>query len=124
MPPQVSRLSNAAGALLRGFTSGQKAVTALALVALLVGGFAFTSWAGRPSMVPLFTSLEASDAAAVTEELTGKGVPYTLADSGRTSVTRSPLPARRGSSVVGCLVPTRLGCCPAWSGCGTTSAPG
>ena len=84
MPVQISQFSASVKALLRGFTSGQKVITALALVGLLVGGIAFTSWAGRPTMVPLFTSLEAADAAAVTENLTGKGIAYSLADSGRT----------------------------------------
>jgi flagellar M-ring protein FliF len=82
MPAQLSKLPESARTLLMGFTSGQKTITALALVALLVGGFFFTSWAAAPSMVPVFTKLAPSDAAAITEELNTRGTQYELADGG------------------------------------------
>lgn len=84
MPAQISKLPASLRTLFAGFTAGQKAVTALALVALLIGGVVFTSWAGKPSMVPVFTNLAASDAAAITEELNTRGTKYTLADGGAT----------------------------------------
>lgn len=84
MPAQLSKVSGNLRALVAGFTAGQKAVTAIALVALLVGGFVFTSWAAKPSLVPVFTNLEASDAAAITEELTTRGTTYELAEGGAT----------------------------------------
>lgn len=56
-----------------------------AAVLTLVGGVVMFSRAGSgPAMTPLFTDLEASDAAGVTEGLTSRGVPYELADGGRT----------------------------------------
>jgi flagellar M-ring protein FliF len=82
MPAQLGKLPQGLRTLLAGFTAGQKAVTAIAVVALLVGAAAFTSWAAKPSMVPVFTNLAASDAAAITEELTTRGIAYSLADGG------------------------------------------
>jgi len=84
MPAQMGQLSTASRRLLAGFTAGQKAVTGFALVALLIAGVVFTSWAAKPSLVPLFTNLESSDAAAITEELTTRGTPYELQAGGGT----------------------------------------
>ena len=84
MPAQLGKLPQNLRTLLAGFTAGQKAVTAIALVALLVGAAAFTSWAAKPAMVPVFTNLAASDAAAITEELNTRGMQYSLADGGAT----------------------------------------
>jgi flagellar M-ring protein FliF len=70
--------------MLAGFTAGQKAVTAVALVAVVVGGLLFMSWASKPTYVPLYTGLSASDAAAVTTKLTEGKTPYQLADGGAT----------------------------------------
>jgi flagellar M-ring protein FliF len=67
-----------------GFTSGQKAVTAAAMAAVLVGAAIFMSLSGRPSYAPLFTNLQPSDAANVTSNLTSNKVPYQLADGGTT----------------------------------------
>ena len=84
MPAQLTGALAGLKRVLAGFTSGQKAVTGLALVALLLGGFFFTSWASKPSLVPVFTNLASEDAAAITEELAAAGTPYELADGGRT----------------------------------------
>jgi flagellar M-ring protein FliF len=69
--------------ILDGFTPGQKAMTGLAVLVVLVGGYLFTSWAGKPAYAPLFTGLEPSAAAEVTEALDSAGTPYQLADGGR-----------------------------------------
>ena len=84
MPPQLNKISGSLRTLLAGFTAGQKAVTGLALVFLLIAGTMFTSWASKPSLVPLFTNLASSDAAAITEELTTRGTQYELAAGGTT----------------------------------------
>ena len=84
MPPFLSRVLDALKSTLRGFTAGQKAITAIALVAVVLGGVLFTSWATKPALVPLFTNLASSDAAAITEELTSRGTQYELAASGTT----------------------------------------
>lgn len=70
--------------VLDGFTSGQKAMTALAVVALVLAGMFFMRWVSEPSMAPLFANLDAEDAAAITDELTTRGIDYELADGGRT----------------------------------------
>lgn len=70
--------------LFGGFTSGQKAVSAIALITVLVGGFFFTSWARTPSYAPLFTNLPSSDAAAITAKLDEDKQEYRLADGGQT----------------------------------------
>ncbi len=72
-------------ALFSDFTSGQKTVLVLAVAGLVVGGLTFSTWAGTPSYVPLYGNLSAEDAAAVTQELSSKGISYKLG-SGGTSV--------------------------------------
>ena len=62
----VAQLRQRASGTFAGFTSGQKTILAIAVAAVVVGGFMFTKWAGAPSYAPLFSNLEASDAAAVT----------------------------------------------------------
>jgi flagellar M-ring protein FliF len=70
--------------VLAGFTSGQKAVTGVAVLALVLGGFFFASWAGKPTYAPAFTNLAAEDASAITQKLTEDKQVYRLADGGRT----------------------------------------
>ena len=65
-----------------GFTAGQRTVTVLAIVGILIGGVMFTKWASTPTMAPLFTGLSGEDAAGITEALTAKGVDYELTDGG------------------------------------------
>ncbi len=71
------------------FTSGQKAVTIAAAIAVVVGAFAFMSFSGKPNFTPLFTNLQASDAANITAKLTSDKVPYQLADGGSTILVPS-----------------------------------
>ncbi|MCU1379867.1 MAG: flagellar M-ring protein FliF [Acidimicrobiales bacterium] len=67
-----------------GFTRGQKTMLAIAVAAVLVGGFLFTKWSSAPSYTALFSNLSAKDASEVTTQLTSKGVAYKLADGGAT----------------------------------------
>jgi flagellar M-ring protein FliF len=67
-----------------GFTSGQKTTLGLAVAAVVLGGYFFTKWAAQPTWAPLYGNLGSTDAASVTQELTGKGVQYKLADGGAT----------------------------------------
>ncbi len=66
------------------FTPGQRVVTAVAALAVVVGGVMFVSWVSKPSYAPVFTGLSSSDAAAITAKLTESGEPYELADGGQT----------------------------------------
>jgi flagellar M-ring protein FliF len=73
-----------ANAVLGGFSPGQKMMTVLAVVALVIGGVMFTRWASRPTYAPLFSNLAASDAASITSKLTTDHVSYRLTDGGAT----------------------------------------
>ena len=71
-------------AMFGSFTPGQKAVTLLGVVVLLVGGFFFATWASKPTYAPLFNNLSGADANAIVEQLNTGGVPYELSDGGAT----------------------------------------
>jgi flagellar M-ring protein FliF len=73
-----------AGTVWSGFTSGQKTMLGLAVAAVVLGGYFFTKWAAQPTWAPLYGNLGSTDAASVTQELSGKGVQYKLADGGAT----------------------------------------
>ncbi len=66
------------------FTAGQKAVTIFAVVALVVGGYFFATWAGQPTYAPLFSGLAPADANAIVDQLNTDGVAYKLTDGGST----------------------------------------
>ncbi len=72
-----------------GFTTGQKVMTGLAVLAVVVGGFLFTKLESQPDYQPLFTNLSASDAGAITSQLASQKVPYQLADGGTTVLVPS-----------------------------------
>ena len=72
------------GRLFSGFTPGQRVVTGIAALAVVVGAALFVSWVSKPTYAPLFTGLSSTDAAAVTAKLTEAGEPYQLADGGQT----------------------------------------
>ena len=54
----------------------------MAVLAVVLGGYLFMSWAGQPSYVPLFSNLSSSDAAAITQKLATNKIPYELAEGG------------------------------------------
>jgi flagellar M-ring protein FliF len=64
------------------FTPGQKAVTVAAALAVLVGGYAFSNWASKPSYAPLFTNLSPTDASGIIDKLNTSKTPYQLAANG------------------------------------------
>src|SRR5436190_3527012 len=80
----VDQLRRKASQTMAGFSTGQKVVTGLAVLALIFGGMFFSSWASKPNYTPLFSNLQPSDAAAVTQKLTSEKVPFKLADGGAT----------------------------------------
>jgi flagellar M-ring protein FliF len=80
LPKSLRRLL----AMFGSFSAGQKAVTAVGIVALLVGGFFFATWASKPTYAPLFSNLSSADAGAIVEELSAEGTSYELADGGQT----------------------------------------
>lgn len=80
----IKRLLERGRAVFADFTAGQKTVTALVLVGLVVGGYLFSGWASKPSYSPLFSNLATSDASAITDKLNAAKEPYKLADGGST----------------------------------------
>ncbi|GAB3467583.1 flagellar basal-body MS-ring/collar protein FliF [Kineococcus endophyticus] len=68
----------------RTFSTGQKAVVIAVVAALIGGAVVFSQWASKPSYSPLFSSLSATDASAITEKLKADGTPYTISDGGGT----------------------------------------
>lgn len=81
------RVTGGLGSLQRSFesfTGAQKAIAAVGVLVLLVGGFVVFRWASTPAYAPLFTNLASADAAAVVENLESSGTPYQLADGGTT----------------------------------------
>ncbi len=75
-----AKFSSAVGQL----TQVQKIAVGAALLTLIAGVFMFSRAGSSQQMAPIYTDLEASDAASVTEGLTTRGIPYELADGGRT----------------------------------------
>jgi flagellar M-ring protein FliF len=80
LPQPLRRAVSAFGS----FTSGQKAVTVAAVVALLIGGYFFATWASKPSYSMLFSNLSSKDASAIVESLQKSGTPYELSNGGQT----------------------------------------
>ncbi|HET6529346.1 MAG TPA: flagellar basal-body MS-ring/collar protein FliF [Actinoplanes sp.] len=72
------------GDTFKSFTAGQKAVTIVAILALLIGGYYFARWAATPAYSPLFSNLSSKDASAIVESLQESGTPYELANNGTT----------------------------------------
>ena len=87
VPISRDSLSTARGratSVLAGFTTGQKVMTVLAVVGVIVAGLLFMGAESKPTYQPLFTNLQSSDAGAITQQLTSQKVPYQLADGGST----------------------------------------
>jgi flagellar M-ring protein FliF len=67
-----------------GFTPGQKAMTILGVVGVVLGGMVFMRWAATPDWAPLYSGLSGEDAAAVTQQLDEQGVEYKMSSGGNT----------------------------------------
>ncbi|MEU4559941.1 flagellar basal-body MS-ring/collar protein FliF [Actinoplanes sp. NPDC023936] len=80
LPAPVRRVTDT----FKSFTPGQKAVTIFAVLALIVGGYFFATWAAKPSYQILFNNLSTKDASAIVESLQKSGVSYELANDGTT----------------------------------------
>jgi flagellar M-ring protein FliF len=80
LPAPVRRITDT----FKSFTPGQKAVTIFAVVAILVGGYFFATWAAKPSYQILFNNLSTKDASAIVESLQKSGTSYELANDGQT----------------------------------------
>lgn len=77
--------------LLGRYSTGQKVAAAAAVVAVVLGVLFMTRIAGAGKYAPLFTDLQTSDAAAITEQLDTEGIAYQLVDGGSTILVPSDL---------------------------------
>lgn len=82
MKNQVEVVAQKAWRNFNGFSAGQKAVIIVALGAIVVGGYFFTTWSSAPTYAPLYTNLAASDASAIVDKLNAAQTPYRLAAAG------------------------------------------
>lgn len=80
----VQRLKDHGKRFVDGFTPGQKAMTILGVVAVVLAGSVFMKWASTPSYAPLFTGLSSQDAGAVTQQLQSQGIKYKVTQGGAT----------------------------------------
>jgi flagellar M-ring protein FliF len=80
LPAPVRRFSDG----FKAFTPGQKAVTIAAILALVIGGYFFATWASKPSYSILFNNLSTKDASAIVQSLEKSGATYELANNGQT----------------------------------------
>jgi flagellar M-ring protein FliF len=86
-PFDTIRINDATGRarqFLADFTPGQKAVTALAVVGVVVAGFVFLTRSSSPSYTTLYSNLQPSQAGQVTQKLSSNHIPYKLSDGGAT----------------------------------------
>jgi len=67
----------------RGLTPGVRTLLGLGVVAVALAGL-LMAFLSQPRFVPLYTGLEMSDAAAITQKLSEQRIPYRLRDEGRT----------------------------------------
>jgi flagellar M-ring protein FliF len=79
LPAPIRRIVSA----FKSFTAGQKAVTVAALLALVVGGYFFATWASKPTYSALFNNLSTKDASAIVDSLQKSGTKYELANDGQ-----------------------------------------
>ncbi|MFI2753203.1 flagellar basal-body MS-ring/collar protein FliF [Cellulomonas sp. P22] len=84
MPAQLSAVLGRFGSTVKQFTLAQRTLALIGLAVLVLGAVALTSWMSKPTLSPLFTSLSATDASAVVDQLSAEGVSYELADGGST----------------------------------------
>src|SRR5262245_45496585 len=84
MPVALKQLIDRALKQFRAFTVVQRITMVGGAVGVLVLVMLFSRWSGKPDMAALYTDLQSSDAAEITERLTSKGVNYKLADQGTT----------------------------------------
>jgi flagellar M-ring protein FliF len=80
LPAPVRRITDT----FKSFTPGQKAVTIAAVLALVIGGYFFATWASKPTYSILFNNLSTKDASAIVDSLQKGGTKYELANDGQT----------------------------------------
>ncbi|KQS68388.1 flagellar basal-body MS-ring/collar protein FliF [Modestobacter sp. Leaf380] len=95
MPAALAGPLDRARAALATMTAAQKATLVGLVLVLVLGGFFFVRWVTAPTYEPLFTNLSATDASAITDELTAEGVDYQLQGAGTILVPKDRVYALR-----------------------------
>ena len=72
-----------------GFTPGQKAMTILGVIAVVLASVAFSHWSSPTDYAPLYANLSGADAGKVTQALDSAGVKWKLTDGGATVLVPS-----------------------------------
>jgi flagellar M-ring protein FliF len=86
----VDRIRAQGKRFIEGFTPGQKAVTILVTVMVILGGMYFMKWASAPTWTPLYSGLSSQDAGAVTAQLDAQGIKYKIGGGGSTILVNQP----------------------------------
>ena len=81
---ELTRVRDGVKRFASGFTPGQKAVTVAAVLGAIILGVLYMSMSGKPTYSVLFSNLQPSDAASITQQLTTDHVPYQLENGGNT----------------------------------------
>lgn len=86
----VDRLKEQSRRFVEGFTPGQKAMTILGVVAVVLAGMTFMNWAAKPDYAPLYTGLSSQDAGTVTTALDAQHIKYKITGGGGTIMVPRP----------------------------------
>jgi flagellar M-ring protein FliF len=86
----VDRIRAQGKRFIEGFTPGQKAVTILVTVGVILGGMYFMKWASAPTWTPLYSGLSSQDAGAVTQQLDSQHIKYKISGDGGTILVNQP----------------------------------
>lgn len=81
---RLGQVTERARQMLGGFTTGQRAIVLVAVLALGLGAYGLSRWAAQPTWAPLFTNLSPENASTIVDQLTTEGVKYQLTHSGTT----------------------------------------
>lgn len=84
MPNKFAAYAGRVTGQVREFTIAQKTIAIIGLAVLILGASGLAVWMSKPSLTPLFSGLEASDANAVVEQLRTDGIAYELTDGSGT----------------------------------------
>ena len=84
MAIDITRVKQRANSLFSGFTNGQKAMLGIAAVATIAGAMFLMNSSGQASYATLYSNLQETDAASVTQQLDADKVPYKLENGGTT----------------------------------------
>lgn len=84
MPQHVTSFFRRLGDIVRGFSVAQRIIAIIGVAVIALGATGIAMWASQPSYTPLFSGLQASEAAAIVDQLRTDGIPYQLTDGGAT----------------------------------------